>query len=481
MTGGQDKGFGPGHAFISYVREDKGRVDRLQRVLEDAGVNVWRDTENLWPGQDWQREIRTAITANSLAFIACFSEHTQARNASYHNEELILAAEQMRLRMSGTVWLIPVRFAPCKLPDLDLGIGRSLRSFQWVDLFGETYKRDISRLLASVLGILGTARTGGPARSVPSDSVLPPRAQVVSTLPADTASFTGRVEQLDQIKDAAIAAAVAGRVVAIHAINGMPGVGKTALAVHVGHLVADQFPDRQLFVDLHAHTPGQLPADPADVLAGLLAADGVDARSLPAGLDGRAAMWRDRMAGQRVLLILDNAASSDQVAPLLPGAAGSLVLVTSRRYLGDLLSVLVPVPLGTLPADDAVKMFVRLCRRAGQEPAKVGEIVALCGYLPLAISLLASVHNRHQTWAMEHLISETRTKLLAVRAENRTVAAAFELSYQYLPERRQLFFRRLGLHPGTAIDVWAAATAYRGGAARSCRGTGCAPRRGFPD
>ncbi len=466
MTG-HDKSSGPGHAFISYVHEDKERVDRLQRDLEDAGVNVWRDTENLWPGQDWQREIRAAITASSLVFIACFSEHSDARKASYHNEELILAAEQMRLRTSGTVWLIPVRFAPCTLPDLDLGAGRSLRSLQWVDLFGETHKRDISRLLASVQGILGNAPTGSKevsdaipgvrARSVPSESALQPRAQVVSTLPADTASFTGRVEQLDRIKDAAITAAAVGRVVAIHAINGMPGVGKTALAVHVGHLVADQFPDRQLFVDLHAHTPGQLPADPADVLAGLLAADGVDARSLPSDLDGRAAMWRDRMAGQRVLLILDNAASSDQVAPLLPGAAGSLVLVTSRRYLGDLLSALVPIPLSTLPADDAVKMFVRLCRRAGQEPVKVAKIVALCGYLPLAISLLASVHNRHQIWTMEHLISETRTKLLAVRAENRTVAAAFELSYQYLSERRQQFFRRLGLHPGTTIDCWAVA------------------------
>jgi DNA-binding SARP family transcriptional activator len=124
--------------------------------------------------------------------------------------------------------------------------------------------------------------------------------------------------------------------VLIAAIDGMPGVGKTALALHVAHLVADRYPDRQLFADLHGHTPARLPADPADVLADLLTADGIDLRYLPADLAGRAAMWRDRMAGRKVLLVLDNAASSSQVEPLLPGTATCLVLITSRQFLGDL-------------------------------------------------------------------------------------------------------------------------------------------------
>jgi predicted ATPase len=108
-------------------------------------------------------------------------------------------------------------------------------------------------------------------------------------------------------------------VVAIYAIGGMPGVGKTALAVHAAHLLRGRFPDRQLFIDLHAHTPGQEPMLPEAALAGLLAAVGVDARYLPADLAGRTDLWRDRMAGQRALLVLDNAAGSGQVAPLLPG------------------------------------------------------------------------------------------------------------------------------------------------------------------
>jgi hypothetical protein len=192
----------------------------------------------------------------------------------------------------------------------------------------------------------------------------------------------------------------------------------------------------------------------------LLSADGVDPRYLPESLDGRAAMWRDRMASKRVLLILDNAASSAQVAPLLPGSTGCLVLVTSRRYLGDLPSTLVPVPLDVLLPVEAEAMFISLASRAAAEHARVAEMVTLCGYLPLAISLLASVFRRHQSWTMEYLIAETRARLLTITAENlnnRNVAAAFELSYQYLTAQQQRFFRHLGLNPGDDIDPYAAA------------------------
>jgi NB-ARC domain len=276
------------------------------------------------------------------------------------------------------------------------------------------------------------------------------------TLPADTAAFTGRGKELHDITAAVTAAAEAGRVVAIHAIGGMPGVGKTALAVHVGHQLANRFPDRQLFLDLHAHTAGQRPMAPDAALASLLAADGADTRSLPESLEERATLWRDRMAHQQVLLILDNAASSGQVAPLLPGSASCLVLVTSRRYLGDLPGA-VPMLLDILPPEEAQQMFLRLAPRAATEPTQVAELVALCGRLPLAISLLASLFSKHRSWTMGHLISETKTRLLTVTAENRTVAAAFDLSYQDLPTDRQRFFRRLGLHPGVDLDPYATA------------------------
>ena len=238
----------------------------------------------------------------------------------------------------------------------------------------------------------------------------------------------------------------------------MPGVGKTALAVHAAHRLRDRFPDRQLFIDLHAHTPGQHPAPPAAALAELLTAAGVDARYLPADLDGRAMLWRDRLAGQRALLVLDNAASSDQVAPLLPGGDGCLVLVTSRRYLGDLPGAVAPVLLEALPPDQAQLMFARLAPRAATEPeAAVPELTRLAGYLPLAISLLARVYAKHPSWTLADLARETTASLLTLAAEKASVAAAFEVSYRDLAPGQQQFFRRLGLHPGTTIDGYAAA------------------------
>ncbi|GAA1258002.1 hypothetical protein GCM10009677_05750 [Sphaerisporangium rubeum] len=285
----------------------------------------------------------------------------------------------------------------------------------------------------------------------------PPVTPVACTLPADLTGFAGRGTQVREIIAKATEAAHTGRMVAVHAVDGMPGVGKTALAVHVGHLVADLFPDRQLFVDLHAHTAGRQPTEPADALGVLLAADGLDPRDLPEGLEERAAMWRDRMAGKRALLILDNAAGSDQVAPLLPGAAGSLVLITSRRHLGDLPAAVDTVSLATLHPDEAQQMFLRLAPRAASEPARVGELVAMCGHLPLAISLLARLFTKHRAWSMGDLIAETAARLLVVTAENHTVGAAFDLSYRHLTADRQRVFRHLGLHSGVDIDTYAAA------------------------
>jgi Helix-turn-helix domain len=269
------------------------------------------------------------------------------------------------------------------------------------------------------------------------------------SLPTDTAAFTGRDGELDQIK--AVAGTASGGVVALGVIGGMPGVGKTTLAVRGARAVAARFQDRRLYVDLHAHTPGREPMRPVDALAGLLAATGVDPRYLPADLDGRAAMWRDRMAGQRALLVLDNAASSGQVTPLLPGG-GSLALVTSRRHLGDLPGAVTPVLLNVLPPQEAATMFTRLAPRAAADGDGVEQLVRLAGFLPLAISLLARVFARHPAWTVADLAAETSAGLLTMAAENDSIAAAFEASYRHLGLAGQRLFRLLGLHPGEVID-----------------------------
>ncbi len=277
-------------------------------------------------------------------------------------------------------------------------------------------------------------------------------------LPPDTATFTGRVPELEVITSAVTEDAGAGGVVGIHAIGGMPGVGKTALAVHAAHRLKDRFPDRQLFIDLHGHTPGQDPVPAKAALAGLLAAAGVDARAMPADLAGRAGLWREVMAGQRALLVLDNAASSAQVTPLLPGAAKCLVLVTSRRHLGDLPGPVTPVPVDVLTLDQGREMFTLLAPHAATAPAAaVEEVVRLAGRLPLAICLLARVYARHPAWTLADLAAETEAGVLILTAENDSVATAFEVSYRHLDPARQQFFRRLGLHLGTTTDEYAAA------------------------
>ncbi len=143
-----------GHVFISYVREDSAEVDRLQQVLEGAGLQTWRDTAQLWPGQDWRGEIRRAIADEALVFLACFSRSSGNRAASYQNEELTQAIEQLRLRPADSSWLIPVRFDDCKIPDRDLGSGRTLASIQRADLFGDSYDQKAGRLAEAIRRVL---------------------------------------------------------------------------------------------------------------------------------------------------------------------------------------------------------------------------------------------------------------------------------------------------------------------------------------
>ena len=230
-----------------------------------------------------------------------------------------------------------------------------------------TPQKETVRLLADALGLIGPVRAGFEAaargRTGPGGVAAATR-----TLPRDIVSFTGRARELEQLAEAA---AGAGGVVGIHAIGGMAGVGKTAFAVHAAHRLAGRFPGGQIFLPLHGHTPGQQPVDPEDALASLLLTAGVAPAQIPPGLEARMALWRDRLAGQQLLLILDDAVSSEQVLPLLPGAGGSLVLVTSRRHLSALDEAAV-ISLDTLPAGEAAALLVRLAGRPGAGPGRSG-------------------------------------------------------------------------------------------------------------
>lgn len=162
---------GGGHAFISYVREDAEHVDAIERVLAAAGISVWRDTENLWPGEDWKTKIREAITNDALAFIACFSSRSVAKERSYQNEELVLAAEQFRQRQPNQPWLIPVRLDECELPAFDLGAGRTLNSLQRVDVFDDGREVGLARLVSTVLRILASQASADAESVIAETSV----------------------------------------------------------------------------------------------------------------------------------------------------------------------------------------------------------------------------------------------------------------------------------------------------------------------
>ncbi|WP_188317014.1 ATP-binding protein [Solihabitans fulvus] len=278
------------------------------------------------------------------------------------------------------------------------------------------------------------------------------------SLPYDVPDFTGREVELARLIGQADRSEAA--TVVISAIDGMAGVGKTALAVRAAHLLADRYPDGQLFVDLHGFTPGRQPLDPAAALDTLLRMLGVPAEAVPADQEQRAAVWRSELAPRRVVLLLDNAADAAQVRPLLPGASGCLVLVTSRRRMPGLPGA-VPLSLDVLPADEAAALFADVCGADGEADA-VAEIVALCGRLPLAVRIASARLAHRSNWSPAHLAARLRDENrrlaeLAVDGEL-GVAAAFSLSYTGLDDLRRRVFRLLGCHPGGDFDPLAAAT-----------------------
>lgn len=324
-----------------------------------------------------------------------------------------------------------------------------------------TYQR-VYRLLDEELGVEpGEQLRQLHQRILAADPDLTPAAPTLvrtpRQLPVPPPMYTGRADELarlERVQDAST--------VVISAIDGMAGIGKTALAVHVAHQVADRYPDGQLFIDLHGHTPGMAPVEPADALDRALRALGIPAAQIPAGLDERAALYRTRVADQRMLVVLDNAATEDQVTPLLPGAPGCLVLVTSRRRLTG-LDHTHTLSLDVLPTPDAVALFVGAAGadRLRDQPADlVVTLVGLCGRLPLAIRIAAARLRSHPAWSLADLVTrlgDHRQRLAELDTGQRSVTAALDLSYAHLSPDQQHAYRLVGSHPGPDIDVYATA------------------------
>lgn len=284
-------------------------------------------------------------------------------------------------------------------------------------------------------------------------------------LPPDTRLFTGRADELESLfglLEQTGSGSTPGTVV-ISAIDGMGGVGKTALAVRAAHRLAPRFPDGQLFVDLYGFTHGTTPRDPSDALAVLLGYLGVPPQRIPADLEARSAIYRDRLSGTRTLVVLDNAADEAQVRPLLPASDTCLVLVTSRRRLKALDEAL-PLTLDVLPEADAITLFLEVAG-PGRIPADdplLPEIAALCGRLPLALRIAAALLRASRTWDLRRLADRLNGqradgRLSGFTDGDRNLMTVFELSLRVLPPDRRRLFLHLGVIPGPDIDAYAAA------------------------
>ena len=236
----------------------------------------------------------------------------------------------------------------------------------------------------------------------------------------------------------------------------MAGSGKTTLAVHLATALADEYPDAQLYIDLHGHSE-RTPLTPAAAVATLLRQLGVPAERVPMSQDDRLALWRSELAGRRALLVLDNAATADQVTPLLPNGSHCLILITSRRRLVGVDEGR-PSSLPVLDSDEAVELLGRVVgvARVAAEPEAATEVVRRCGHLPLAIRLAGARLAHRPHWRIADLAERLASRpdpLAEFEVGERSVGRAFALSYAQVSPVAQRAFRLLGLHPGVRFDT----------------------------
>ncbi|GKQ36671.1 BTAD domain-containing putative transcriptional regulator [Streptomyces sp. A012304] len=337
---------------------------------------------------------------------------------------------------------------------------------------------DTRRLLAEELGV--DPRAGlrelqrrilqaDPELAEPSAPPAEPSSAPVrpAQLPATVPDFTGRSAVVQELSEVLAGASEpgpeggggAGRVMAVSALAGIGGVGKTTLAVHVAHRARAAFPDGQLYVDLQG--AGARAAEPEAVLGAFLRALGTPDTAVPDSLEERAALYRSVLDGRRVLVLLDNARDAAQVRPLLPGTEGCAALVTSRVRMVGLAGAHL-VDLDVMSPDEALQLFTRIVgeERVAAEREAALDVVAACGFLPLAIRIAASRLAARRTWTVSVLaakLADERRRLDELQAGDLAVKATFELGYGQLEPNQARAFRLLGLADGPDISLAAAA------------------------
>ncbi|AQZ69597.1 regulatory protein [[Actinomadura] parvosata subsp. kistnae] len=440
---------GSGYALTAGTT-DLGVLDELSRQgrLGEA-LALWQGEPLAGLDGGYARAQRARLAERRLALLErrIGEDVEQGRHAEVVAELTTLCAEHpVRERLAGL---------------LMVALYRSGRQAEAIGVF-----TDLRKLLAAELGVDPSPElaelyqriiTADPGLGTEQKEQGPAPWPVPRQLPADMTDFTGRQPDVERVVRTLREGN--GSALVISAVAGAGGMGKTALAVHAAHRLAAAYPDGQLFVDLRGAGPRPLGAQA--VLGAFLRALGVDPAAVSEDLEERAALYRSVLAERRVLVLLDNAASAAQVRPLLPGAAGCAVLVTSRARLAG-LSGARHLGLAAMRPDEALELLVKVvgAERVAAEREAAHELVRACGYLPLAIRIVASRLAARPGWRLARMrdrMADERRRLGELRVDDLAVEATFALGYDQLDAAHAAAFRLLAVPNAADLPASSAA------------------------